>query len=62
MNLYTANLMVVDRMHDRDRASRRTGWLPSRGRRGRARHETGWRESIGRAAAWFRVMRRGTAA
>ena len=61
MNLYTADLMIADRMHDRDRAfeANRLAALAREPREGG--HETGWRELIGRAAAWFRVMRRGTA-
>ena len=61
MNLYTADLMVTDRMHDRDRAfeANRLAALARVPREGV--HEAGWRERIGRAAAWFRVLRRGTA-
>ena len=62
MNLYTADLMVNDRMHDRDRAfeANRLAALAREPRDGAP--EAGWRERIGRVAAWFRVMRRGTAA
>ena len=61
MNLYTADLMVTDRMHDRDRTfeANRLAALAREPRDGV--HETGWRERFGRAAAWFRVLRRGTA-
>ena len=61
MNLYTADLMVSDRMHDRDRAfeANRLAALAREPRE--AGQESGWRERIGRVAVWFRVMRRGTA-
>ena len=61
MNLYTADLMVTDRMHDRDRTfeANRLAALAREPRDGV--HETSWRERIGRAAALFRVLRRGTA-
>ena len=60
MNLYTADLMVIDRMHDRDRAfeARRLA-APAREPHPGAQ-DTGWRERLGRAAGWFRVMRHGT--
>ena len=61
MNLYTAELMIADRMRDRDR-SFEANRLAALAREPRpAAPGTGRRERIGRAAAWFRVMRRGTA-
>jgi hypothetical protein len=60
MNLYTADLMISDRMHDRDRAFKATR-LAALAREPRESGATGLRERIGRTTAWFRVMRRGTA-
>ena len=59
MNLYTADLMVRDRMEDRERdfeANR----LAALARAPRPAH-TFWRERVERTAAWLRIPRRGTA-
>ena len=59
MDLYTADLMVQERMDDRERdfeANRLADLArPPRGT------STSWRERVERTAAWFRIPRRRTA-
>ncbi len=59
MNLYIADLMVRDRMEDRERdfEANRLAALTRPPRPTPA----SWRERIERTAAWLRIPRRGTA-
>ena len=59
MNLYTADLMIHDRMEDQERRFE-ANRLAALARAPRPR-STSWHERAERAAAWFRVLRRGTA-
>ena len=61
MNLYTADLMINDRMLDRDRTFEANRLAALAREPHPATAASGWRARAGRATGWLRVMRRGTA-